>query len=374
MTISPRQIEWLNQLPERIPAYLSTLQIDNQVGRYLPAKSGLTTVGEKVTLGQSCYALKIYYMLGLWQGLPKQTQTEWVQFIQSFQTGKKNAFIDTVVIQYLSPRRGRSYKIRQYLQGLVGLADFTPVDRVIHAETKQAIATLVEAGSYPEKIFNDFPKSTSQLQKHLESLNWETPWAAGANTATIAVFLEALKASNVSTQKIDQLQHQLANFIANIVDERTGAYYVALETPHYNELINGAMKVLTTLDWLHVPVHHPQQLIDTCLSQTPSSEGCHIVDAVYVLYRCLQHVEYRREDIQEYSINLLDMIETHYIPDDGAFSYFSGRSQVSYYGVPISEGLNVADMHGTILITWALAMIFDILQDDRLPKWHVIKP
>ncbi|MGB7342112.1 MAG: hypothetical protein WBC91_24665 [Phototrophicaceae bacterium] len=376
MTISQQQIEWLTQLPDSILAYLASLQVDNKVGRYLPAQSDLTPLGEKVALGQSCYALKIYYMLGQWQQLSADTQHEWIQFIQLFQTGQKNAFIDPIVYQYLSsyPRRGTSYKIKQYLKSLFGLAEFTHLDRTIHAETKQAIATLIEAGASPQKIFSDFPMNSAHLKRHLETLNWENPWAAGANTTTIAVFLDALKTNQNYSPLVQTLTQQLADFIVQTVDNETGTYYIAPQRPHYDNLINGAMKVLTTLDWLDVPIHRPRELIDTCLSQMPSSEGCHIVDAVYVLYRCSQQVDYRRADCQSYCIQLLDMIQTHYVADEGAFSYFSGKSQVSYYGVPITNGKPIADMHGTILITWALAMIFDLLDDDRLPQWHIIKP
>ena len=50
------------------------------------------------------------------------------------------------------------------------------------------------------------------------------------------------------------------------------------------------------------------------------------------------------------------MIAAHH-NTDGGFSYNVGRAQKWYYGVPISKGLKESDIHGTVLLVWALAMI-----------------
>ena len=52
------------------------------------------------------------------------------------------------------------------------------------------------------------------------------------------------------------------------------------------EIINGAMKVISGLDWLDARIHSPKKLIDFCLDNKPFLEGCDIVDYVYVLYKC----------------------------------------------------------------------------------------
>ena len=132
------------------------------------------------------------------------------------------------------------------------------------------------------------------------------------------------------------------------------------------------MKVLSGLDWLDVPIHYPERLIDACLERLPSSEGCHLVDAVYVLYRCLQQTEYRKVEIQTYCSQILDIIKQHH-NSDGGFSYYIGRSQTTYYRVPIAYGLAESDIHGTCLLTWAITMILEIL-DNNIVNWQVIKP
>ena len=43
------------------------------------------------------------------------------------------------------------------------------------------------------------------------------------------------------------------------------------------------------------------------------------------------------------------------------------------YGVKISNGHDTPDIHGTILLTWALAMIHEIISPADNP-WKIIKP
>ena len=44
-----------------------------------------------------------------------------------------------------------------------------------------------------------------------------------------------------------------------------------------------------------------------------------------------------------------------------------------YYGVTISQGLNESDIHGTVLLTWALSMIFKLTENQEY-DWNVLKP
>ena len=68
------------------------------------------------------------------------------------------------------------------------------------------------------------------------------------------------------------------------------------------------MKVLTGLDWLDVDIHHPKNLIDTCLSSSIPDEGCDVVDLVYVLYRCSEATDYKKDEIIKFYKLILDKI------------------------------------------------------------------
>jgi len=130
------------------------------------------------------------------------------------------------------------------------------------------------------------------------------------------------------------------------------------------------MKVLNALEWLDAEIPYPECLIDTCLSSLPRPEGCHLVDAVYVLYRCSQYTEYRRRDIIAYCDKILEMIKQHR-KTDGAFSYFLDHNQTHYYGAKIAMPLRQSDIHGTILLVWAIGMIGFISEWEGF-AWRVI--
>ena len=168
------------------------------------------------------------------------------------------------------------------------------------------------------------------------------------------------------------LKSELQSFIKKISDKETGSYFK--EHPKSNrEVINGAMKVISGLDWLETEIHNPKKLIDFCLNNKPILEGCDVVDYVYVLYKCSNQENYRKKEIVLLFDQILNDIKKLYVADDGGFSYFIGKSQTHYYGVEITKGLNSADIHSTTLCIWALIMILDTLEMKN-SKMNIIKP
>ena len=71
--------------------------------------------------------------------------------------------------------------------------------------------------------------------------------------------------------------------------------------------------------------------------------------------------------------DIINLIHLHYRRDEGGFSYSIDKSQEYYYGLKITNGENNADLHGTILLTWALSMIFNITENNKF-RWRIIKP
>lgn len=368
---------WLRNLPEQLAAYLHALRIAGQVGQYRPAVSGLTPVGEQIRLGMSCYAHKIYYMLGLWDELDTATQHAWNAYIQSYQQSAdapeqiaRAAFIDPVVEGAL---RGKEQPAPWYKMLFRGNKALSHRHKVIIAETKQAIATLTQVGATTNRPFAGYPQTPRAVRRYLNTFDWRNPWDAGAHAATLAVFYDEQAAQVVGEAQARQLSQAVYAFLTRVADPETGGYYLH-ERPDLGILTNGAMKVLTALDWLQAAIHYPNALIDSVLQAPPPAEGCYVVDAIYVLYRCQLQTDHRRGEIVRYCEQVMGMIQAHFVPDDGGFSYYVGRSQPVYYGVRITTGEAVADLHGTILLVWALAMIFNILGRDAFPRWRIIRP
>jgi hypothetical protein len=383
-------MDWVEQLGDTLPGYLASLQVGNQVGRYLPCAAGATRLGKQVSLGFSCFAMKLSKILGLWQAYPLQTQQPWIDYIQSFQVvGKalrspfsKNAFIDPAVIfssrRYFAYPEQLLYQLyadlrnpRQYLRQVLPGVGLTALERALIAETKQAIATLAEMGVQSHHIYSSFPKTAEAVVNHLRNLDWSQPWGAGGQAAAIPVFIITQAARFLPLSEVNEIAQSCTQFFESIADRESGAFFQGA-LPKFGNLVNGAMKVLKALDWLNAPIPYPNRLIDTVLTQLPPPDGCHLVDSIYVLYRCLNQVEYRRGEVQDYCRQTLEMIQLHY-NQDGGFSYAINRSQTGYYGVRISRGLPESDLHGTILLTWAIVMILEILDTNGL-GWQVIKP
>lgn len=370
------QTLWLKNLHNELLEYLQTLKAPNQPGRFHPCVEGATELGHRVALGFSCLALKTYYTLGLWERLPSEEQEAWIAFMKSFQVDGKcggdrvthNAFIDPPVMGYLTAQVPWH---RRLIERFFPPKHLTDPQRAIIGETKQAIATLAQIGEMTERPYRGFPTTPGAVETYLARLDWSQPWGAGAHMATLAVFFKSQALRFLAPQETQRLLNACIRFVEGVVDKETGTYFQG-PIPEHAILINGAMKVLTALDWLEVPIHYPERLIDTCLERLPSEDGCHLVDAVYVLYRCSQQTQHRKTKIQAYCAQVLDMTKKHH-NSDGGFSYNVRRSQTHYYGVPISRGLAESDIHGTCLLAWAVAMLLEILDDNQV-GWWVIKP
>ena len=359
---------WLHSLNESVPAYLAKLRFGDQPGRYLPCLRGTTPIGREVSLGFSCFALKLHHMLGRWELVPEQDRDRWVEFIQLFQEpGGDGAFIDDAEVQYLK----RHAPWRERLRRVFGGGGTTSFARsIVLAETKQAIATLAEVNEAPVRPFRGFPTTPESVHRWLESLDWSRPWGAGGQAAGLVVFLQTQAPAFLAPPDVAALLQICRDFYGALAHQPTGAYFRGNAPPEHGELINGAMKVLMALHWLDVPPHHPERLIATCLQKAPSPGGCHLVDAIYVLHQCVRgeaDVAVRR-----YCGDVADLIRAH-AHEDGGFSFHVKKAQTNYYGVPISRGLDESDIQGTCLLIWALAMMWKMLQPENA-MWKTLKP
>lgn len=373
--LNSEQRKWADGLKQGVIGFIDSLADPNQPGGFKPCRRGATADGRKLSLGFSCLALKVYYTLGAWEQASASKRAAWLEFINSFQSPSDSvgsefpsgSFLDPALITALK-RGPRGWGLVRRLLGRT--APPAPLSATIYAETKQALATLAEVDARPRHPYTGFPQTRDELKAWLQAQPWETPWAAGGRSAAITVFTVTQAPKLLGREKASDLVQELRGFFGELADPASGAYFRG-PTPPRGQIINGAMKVLTALDWLGEPVHHPERLIDTCLQELPSSEGCHLVDWIYVLYRSLKYTDHRRGQAAGECLRALEMIREHHLPD-GGFSYYLGRSQTNYYGVEIAKGSNESDIHGTCLLVWALAMLLQLVGHDA--GWRVIKP
>ena len=364
-------IKNITNLHQEVSSFLSQLERGNFYD-FNPALQGVTNHGKRISLGFSTFGLKIRYMLGEVSANDLEKTKIWSDFICSFQKNEKNYpnnfFIDDVLIDYYLKKNSEEFikdKVKVLLNTFFNKSFDTfdtKLAKALNAETKQAISTLHQVG-FEGYSSIEKPYTNDELNTYLRSLDWTHPWSAGAQFSSMCVYAK--------TQKFDY-EDSLTNFINEIVDKETGSYFSS--KPKYNrEIINGAMKVLSGLDWIDQEIHYPEALINFCLENPPISEGCDIVDFVYVLFRCSQQTSYRKKEVNKTLIDIYSKIDDLYFGDQGGFSYFPKKSQTHYYGVEITNGTNCPDIHGTTLSLWAINMI---LKNNEMldSKYNIIKP
>jgi hypothetical protein len=258
---------------------------------------------------------------------------------------------------------------------MVGRGPWRPDPRsILLAETKQAIATLAEVRAAPRRPFRGFPHTPEKVREWLHGHDWSKPWGAGGQSAGLVVFLKTQAPLFMDPFEVDALLAVCRDFYESLAHAETGAYFRGA-TPAHGELINGAMKVLMALDWLEVPIHHPEQLVATVLAQPPEPSGCHLVDAIYVLHQALVSADGQSracDRVRAYCAQVQELIRAH-ANDDGGFSFSVRKAQTNYYGVPISRGLEESDIQGTCLLVWALAMMWRLVAPGEA-RWAKLRP
>lgn len=359
---------WFSRCEDGNMAFLRRLKVGTQAGRYLPCLRGASDVAREMSLAWSCFALKTVRMIQRWENLGREEREGWVEFIRDFQkSDEEGAFEDPPEMAHLNKAPGLIAK----LLGLVGRGPWRPEPRsILLAETKQAIATLAEVNTTPDRPFRGFPANSDAVRAWLSEQDWSKPWGAGGQSAGLAVFVTTQAPRFLSASDAKELQETCRAFFRELADPETGAYFRG-PRPEHGELVNGAMKVLMALDWLEMPIEYPEKLIATVLAAPPKADGCHLVDAIYVLHRALAG---RGADskVRAYCEEVFEALQTH-LHLKGGFSFYQRKAQTNYYGVPISRGLDEPDIQGTCLLTWAAAMIWQLV-DPEHARWVVLKP
>ena len=354
--------------------FLNLIKKPNKNFSYFPTESGLTKGGRNLELGFSCFAIKIFYILGYWEKLSDEEKINWGNYINKFQQNilniPNNSYVDNVLVDnYLNIDFSRIHKdFAKFLLNNLNIKNYDSkkdnLQTSVRAETKQAISTLYQVSLRPKYNYDQFPNKKNELDEFFKKLDWSKPWNAGAQYAGICVF-----SKNIDSHETLEYLHKFSD---SIVNPNNGAYYLGSQ-PNKSELINGTMKVISGLDWIDQDIHYPKKLIDLCISSFPENDGCDLVDIIYVIFQCSKVTNYKKKEIINYVSEILKIIKNHYFRETGGFSYFLNKSQTHYYGVKISKGLNHPDIHGTTLLIWALSMIREILEPEN-NNWKILKP
>lgn len=342
---------WLFELKDRIPNFLEKLYSQEKPGFFHYSLSGdLYNPNIKWGLGNTVFAVKIYYTLNLLGNLPWARKKAIIDFIKSFQ--KINGTIYDSLIRKKTFFRDKLLAIKN-----LDINNFLH-QQTIRAETRQAISALKLLKTKPDFNYQKFPKTENQIKKYLNKLNWFKPWGAGSHFSHLIFFLRNSNLNNKS-----ELIDYTINWVNKLQNPETGSWYRG--NPSLEQKINSAMKIITGLKVANqMNFRLPEKLIDLLLSAINNKHACDNFNLIYVLYYASEMTKYcyRAKEIQNFTRARLRIYENYYHPIIGGFSFSVNKANEYYYGAKITKGLNEPDIHGTVMFLWGLAIISKILK------------
>lgn len=385
---------WLFELTASISSWLEMLYKPDHPGQLkFCLKGNIIEPSPTTGLGASALALKLAYQIGLWDQLDVSTRAAWVDHIRSFQEPEIGYFEDQAFLIPADYIAGKSWYTRNQSRiyrklGLktdigdrgikfdeIKTTDLKKKDKAVRrAESRQAAAALMAAGSVPSFPFTHIPTESEAIVRYLDRLPWYwNPWHSGSHTAYLVFALKMNAEFFEQRAQFEALLPIVFSYLDRIQDTETGAWFKGSWLPRkvpLNQQVNGAMKVLTAYRLMNMPFHRPERLIDLCLMAFDDRDACHSVDLIYVLHECAQLTSHRLAEIHEFAKILLTRIKRH-LKADGALSFFPDWANTTYYGVPISRGLPESDVHGSHLLVWAATLCVSLLGYQDQLGWRM---
>jgi hypothetical protein len=348
----------LSNLRNSISAWLDTLQAGCYGGHFKFCLQGNLTPDS--ALMPACFGMKIAWQTGLWEQWAEDRRQSCIEYVNSFQTND-GYFYDPWLV-----RNSRS-KPMDFVRVLMGRLSLQQVAhrkiQNILAETRQSASTLLMVGANPKYPMPCELKKTSEVVPFVNSFNWDNPWSAGSHISHQLMMLtinRSLFNNGIDYEAIiDGILRQL--FL--IRDPKTGTWFTG--NPSDTIKINGAMKILSGLQWLNLPYPDTRALLDFALQQPSQDDGCNFLNRLFVVWQAKRGVPagYRKDEICSLAYDVFSKLD-RFKKSDGAFSFFPDHAQNMYFGVKVSRGKRVSDLHGTVMLVWAIAIALELLGDE----------
>lgn len=224
----------------------------------------------------------------------------------------------------------------------------------------------------PLSIYTRLPYTQDTVTSFLENYDWSRPWHAGSHFSHLLFFLKQNAVLfDYKTEVAEALIDYGSEWVNRIQSPEDGSWYTGVGVS-MAEKMNGAMKILTGLHAAgRYEINYAEQLIDTALTAMNDREACENFNIVYVLYGASKNApRYRRDDIEKFLMDRVHLYKKFYYPGFGGFSFYQSRANTKFYGKEITAGKNEPDIHGTLMFTWGLTIInemMDIGLDFKVP-------
>ncbi len=362
-----------------IENWLQLIEVKNKNYRFKFCEKGnLVPIQKHEGLVSTIFTCKVAYQIGLWEKWSVEKKENIIKFITK-QQNEDGFFIDKWLLNQ------SKIKVKEYVKILLGRLKYNNlksyytdyIERNIRAETRQNISTLIMLNSRPLYVPFLNLKNSKECLNFLKDLDWSKPWEAASHLSHTLMLISVNKLLKNKTIDYDSMIKTILSFLKKI-RKKDGAWYEG--NPSKTMKINGAMKVLSGLQWVE---DHPfkfknNKLIDLVLSEPFRFDGCQFTNSLFVLYRIISEegLDYRKYEIINRLEKASKIIMKFKKPLSG-FSFHKNKSQTFYYTATVSKGYDTADLHGTVMFTWACAMIVKILKNlfpNEEENWFPHKP
>jgi hypothetical protein len=347
------EIDFILTLKEKVLKFIQHQKSNKIKGYYKYSYSGdLIDENKHCNVFGSIFALKIYFTLGI---ALNSDIYEAANHIKTFKNKNGNIY-DKYIYNNSFLKNALLSLVNNDLYNIFNT-------KYIVAESRQAYSSLMLYNLLPETTFIKTPKSRKELNHYLKKLNWNNPWAAGSHFSHLLFFYKlALQYRFISNNEFDDLTDYTIQYVNQFQNKYNGGWFKGNQDERL--IVNGAMKIISGLLSVNkVHFKYPEKLIDLCLGITKDYHACDNFNIIFVLNYAskLLNKNYRQNEIEIFAINRIKKYMEYFKSNQGGFSFFPNKSNHCYYGARITKGLNEADMHGTTLFLWGIAIITQIL-------------
>lgn len=364
----------LNEHRQKLAEWLGKMSFGLEPGRFrFCSTNSFVPVDGRRAQVSTCFALKAAWQAGVWDLWSIGRQRACIDFIKAFQQPDgwfRDKWLDKAarptVMEYT----------RHMCRTALGRAVWSELvdrkERNRRAETRQSAATLLMVG---EKLDYPLPLeciTPEEIRNYISAFDWSQPWSAGSHLSHLIFMLTANWRSFGEPTNYNQLIEIIIDYLDEIKDDETGCWYTG--NPDDTMKINGAMKVFSGLQWLDHSYSSCESLLDFALRQPFQTDGCGFLNRLFVIHQARKASErgYRAAEVKMLAEEAMQQVKRFQKPD-GAFSFYESGAQTYYYGARVSSGDPVSDLHGTAMLTWAIALCAELLEYSGTPYngWKV---